>query len=73
MQSRITFIELPIIKPTEYMFNEWSHLGREKWEVYAEVTREIYSRAGQFEKTDKNFLDMLNYLSEINGEKVINC
>lgn len=69
----ITFIELPNIRPTEYMFEKWSHLGNDKWEVYAEVTREIYCSVGEFEKTNKNFLDMLNYLSEINEKKVTNC
>ena len=34
-------IELPVIKPTEFMYKNYGHLGKEKWEVFAEVVRKI--------------------------------
>jgi len=69
----VSFHEIPIIKPTEFMFKNYSHLGKEKWEVYAEVVRQIYCEIGGFQKSNKTFDDMLSYISLINGKTVLNC
>lgn len=68
----MTFEEIPVIEPTEYMFNNYSHLGDEKWKIFAEVVRNIYSEIAGFKKSDKNFNDLLDYISQINQRRVIN-
>ena len=51
----INLCELPVIKPTEYMFEHYSDLGSEKWEVFAEVTRKIMCEIGGLKPSDKTF------------------
>jgi hypothetical protein len=65
-------VELPIIAPTDFMFANYSHLGKEKWEVYSNVVREIYCECGNLQKSNKSFNDMLDYLSILNGKKILN-
>ena len=55
------FIELPIMTPNEYMYTNFSSYGKEKWEIYAEVAREIMCEIGGFKKTDKCFRDSQRY------------
>ena len=43
-------INMPIIQPTNYMFEKYSYLGKEKWEIYAEVTRKIFCEIGGFKE-----------------------
>ena len=54
-------IEMPIIRPTEFMFKNYSHLGKEKWEVFAEVTRKIYSEIGNLEESSCVLRDEKKY------------
>ena len=54
-------IEMPIIRPTEFMFKNYSHLGKEKWEVFAEVTRKIYSEIGNLEESSCGLRDEKKY------------
>ena len=58
---KINLCELPVIKPTEYMFEKYSHLGEEKWEVFAEVTRKIMCEIGGLTPSDKTFRDNKRY------------
>ena len=51
----INLCELPVIKPTEYMWEHYSDLGGEKWEVYAEVTRKIMCEIGDLKPSNKTF------------------
>lgn len=55
------FIELPIMTPNEYMYSNFSNLGREKWEIYAEVAREIMCELGNFQKSNKGLRDSYRY------------
>lgn len=68
----VEIIELPIITPTEFMLENHAHLGKSKWEVYSEVVRNIYCELGNFEKSDRQFRDTLNYLSVIYGREIKN-
>ena len=52
---QINLCELPVIKPTEFMWEHYSDLGKEKWEVYAEVTRKIMCEIGGLKPSDKTF------------------
>ena len=54
-------IEMPIIRPTEFMFKNYSHLGKEKWEIFAEVTRKIYSEIGNLEESSFGLRDEKKY------------
>ena len=58
---KINLCELPVIKPTEYMFEKYSHLGDEKWEIFAEVTRKIMCEIGGLKPSDKTFRDSKRY------------
>ena len=57
------YIELPIIIPNEYMYHNFSHLGKEKWEIFAEVTREIMVELGGFKKSNRGIKDNFRYCS----------
>jgi hypothetical protein len=68
----MTIIKLPVIKPTSYMFEKYKDLGKEKWEIYAEVVREIWCEVGGFEKSNKSFWDTLEYKSVLTGKVIKN-
>ena len=71
LYTMIDFYELPVIKPTDYMFEHYSHLGKEKWEIYAEVCRNIYSEVGGFEKTQFGLRDSTRYTNCMDAKKYI--
>ena len=54
-------IEMPIIRPTEFIFKNYSNLWKEKWEVFAEVTRKIYSEIGNLEESSFGLRDEKKY------------
>ena len=58
---QINLCELPVIKPTEYMFEKYKDLGSEKWEIFAEVTRKIMCEIGGLTPSDKTFRDSKRY------------
>lgn len=68
----IEVIELPIIKPTEYMYTKYSHYGKTQADIYSEVVRSIYSELGDLEKSDKQFRDTLTYMSVLYGREITN-
>lgn len=53
--------EMPVIRPTEYMFEKYGYLSKEKWEVYAEVVKLIYCEIGGFQGSLMGFRDMKKY------------
>ena len=59
--STINLCELPVIKPTEYMFEKYASLGDEKWEIFAEVSRKIMCEIGGLTPSDKTFRDSKRY------------
>jgi lysophosphatidylcholine acyltransferase/lyso-PAF acetyltransferase len=56
------YIELPIMTPNEYMYTNFASYGKEKWEIYAEVAREIMCSLGDFKKSDKDLKDSFRYI-----------
>ena len=54
-------IELPVIRPTEFMFENYKHLDTEKWEVFAEVVRKIYSELGNLKESTFGLRDEKKY------------
>lgn len=74
---KIEFVELPVIRPTRYMFETYRKTNKEAsewedWQIYAEVVREIFCEIGNFQKGEKNFRDSMDYISVIRGKKVKN-
>ena len=65
------YVELPIISPNEYMYNNYSHYGKEKWAIYAEVTREIMCEIGNFKKTNMGIRDNFRYNSCIEKKTLL--
>ena len=57
----IEYFELPIMRPTDFMFEKYKSYGKEKWEIYAEVAREIYCKIGGFKKSDRTLRDSSRY------------
>ena len=57
------YIELPIITPNEYMYTNFAHFGKEKWEIYAEVSRRIMLEIGNFKDTNVGIRDSFRYFS----------
>ena len=60
------YTELPIIRPTEYMFEKYGNSENEKWEIYSNIVLKMYSENGGLEEVDMGFRDMKNYIKEIN-------
>jgi hypothetical protein len=61
--------QLPILEPTEYMFNNHYTEKTEKWEVYAEVVRDIFAELGDFKKSDGTLRDTFVYEDRLLGKK----
>ena len=55
------YVDLPVIKPTEFMWENYKHFGNEKWEIFAEVTRKIMCEISGLQESDKNFRDSQRY------------
>ena len=50
--NKLYFCELPIIKPTPYMYENYKHFGKEKWEIYMNVVHHMYLEIGKFKETN---------------------
>ena len=66
----INVYELPVITPTEEMFQIYKGDKKEKWEIYSEVVRSIYSEIGGFKLSDSNYEKSLEYCSKIKGKMI---
>ncbi len=53
---------LPTIRPTDYMFENYKHLGKEKWQIFANVVRKIYSEVGGLEEVNMGLRDLKRYI-----------
>ena len=58
--------ELPVIRPTEFMWQNYSNLANEKWEIFAEVTRKIMCEISGLTPSNKNYRDSKNYENSLN-------
>ena len=61
LTHKLYFVDLPVIKPTDFMWENYSNLGKEKWEIFAEVTRKILCEISGLKPSDKNYRDSLKY------------
>ena len=60
-KANMYYIDMPVIIPTNFMFEKYSYLGKEKWEIYAEVTRKIFCEIGGFKECDQGFRESHKY------------
>ena len=71
------YVDLPVIKPTEFMWENYKHFGNEKWEIYAEVTRKIMCEISGLKESDKNFRDSQKYekslIDNMYKEELLDC
>ncbi|MCQ2815647.1 MAG: 1-acyl-sn-glycerol-3-phosphate acyltransferase [archaeon] len=70
--SPVDFMELPVIEPTEFMYENYKNMGNEKWEIFMNVTRHIMSECSGLELKDSGYSKKLEFLSLIKGKKVKN-
>ena len=63
--NKLYYIELPIITPTEYMFEHYKDLGKEKWEIYKNVVYKMYFELGNFKETDIGLKDKNEYYAAL--------
>lgn len=59
--NKIYYCFLPIIKPTQYMYDNYSNFGKEKWEIYANVVKNMYAEIGGFKLSDLGHRDKDEY------------
>lgn len=69
--TKMTCLSLPVIKPTEYMYEKFNHLGKDKPSIYTEVMRHIMSEISGLKLIDSDYEVKLSYISEIKGKKVV--
>lgn len=67
-----TFLSLPVIEPTEYMYEHYTADKEEKWMVYMKVTKLIMAECSGLKLDESSFEQKLEYLSAITGKKVKN-
>ena len=70
--NNVTFLDLPIIKPTEYMYKHFRKNEEEDWATYMKVTKSIMAECAGLKETNDSFDEKLEYLSLIKGVKVKN-
>ena len=71
LYNKVEYVELPIIAPNDYMFNNFGHLGKEEWETFAKVAREIMCELGAFKKSELGLKDSFNYCSCIHKKQLL--
>ena len=60
--NTIDYTILPTVKPVDYLFEYNKDLGKEKWEIYANVVRKIYSEVGGLVEVDMGMRDLNRYI-----------
>ena len=68
----LTIIEHPVITPNVYIFEKYRETNpeiTEKWEIYAEVVRDIMCECSGLEKSDMTLRDSFDYENLLLGSK----
>ena len=56
-KNKIYYCELPIIKPTQFMYDNYKNLGKEKWEIYSNIVKNMYIEMGNFKRSELGHRD----------------
>ena len=68
----VTFLDLPIVKPTNFMYAFHAKDQEDHWMTYMKVTKSIMAECSGLKEADDSFPEKLEYLSLIKGKKVKN-
>lgn len=76
IKNTLYYCQLPIIKPTQYMYDNYSHLGKEKWDIYSSVVKNMYAEIGGFKQSELGHRDKDIYYDALetcvyNGQKLM--
>ena len=67
LYSEIDAYVLPVFKPNEYLFENFSHLGNNKHTIFAEALRLVWSEFLECPISNSNLDKKLEYKSRIKG------
>ncbi len=68
----INTYSLPVFKPNEYLFKNWSSLGKDEAEIYAEALRKSMSEISGIPLSESSFETKLEYISHMKKKIVKN-
>jgi lysophosphatidylcholine acyltransferase/lyso-PAF acetyltransferase len=71
LYNKVEYVELPVLTPNDYMYENFEHFGKEKWEIFAEVTREIMVELGGFKKSNRGIKDNFRYCSYVEKKTLL--
>ena len=60
--NTIDYTILPTIRPVDYIFEHNQHLGKEKWQIFANTVRKIYSEIGGLIEVNMGMRDLNRYI-----------
>lgn len=72
LSVKMEFVELPVFAPTDYLYEHFKHLGKDKPSIYANAMRCVMSEITGFPIIESNFEDKLAYMSAIKGKVIKN-
>ena len=71
--DEFSVLDLPVVTPNEFMYNNYSNLGKDNAEIYMNVCRLIMSEvSGLPTHNDESFETKLKYLSDLKGKVIKN-
>ncbi len=62
--------ELPVFCPNEYLYENYKHLGKDKYSIYAEAVRHVWSEVLNCPLSDGSLDVKLKYKSQIKGKVI---
>ena len=66
LYHNVNFLELPILQPTQFMYENYKDFGKEKWMIYMNVTKRIMAEISGLRISEKSFAEKIQYIGEIN-------
>ena len=60
--NTIDYTILPTIRPVDYIFEHNQNLGKEKWQIFANTVRKIYSEVGGLIEANMGMRDLNRYI-----------
>ena len=60
--NTIDYTILPTVRPVDYIFEHNQHLGKEKWQIFANTVRKIYSEIGGLIEVNMGMRDLNRYI-----------
>jgi hypothetical protein len=73
---------MPVFEPNEFLYENFSHMGDEPWEIYAWAAREAIATHGNLNRVDlpvreklayENFMCNLQDSVTVNGQTYTEC